>query len=545
MSSSAVGRASVHRSDANPWITLGIWDIYFFVKFFLYFGNFIGFHFFANAAFAIFLALPLKRPQWHRMRRLMSVPLAISLLYYDMWLPPITRLWSHASDIGGFDSEYLVELASRFFNPWATAGIVLLCAAYFLVRTKLRMTTFVIIGMLATQIPWVGLRISSGTTDFFASIRSQSGSTSNPTSLSDTPPQDSDLNQVLESFYASESQRSVAFATPKAGDPPFDILVLQICSLSWDDLDFVQERDHPLFAQFDIIFSNFNSATSYSGPAALRLLRSSAGHQRHVNLYAPIEPRFQTFENLRTVGFDPHWAMNHDGRYGNFLSEIRNSGGLKGAGFNNKNASAYLKSFDGSAILDDYSVLSQWWDHRLKDSSPRVAFFYNTITLHDGNRVTGRGRESLESYRPRLHKLLADFAKFFALVEKSGRKAVVVFVPEHGASIRGDKGQIAGMRDYPSFTIGHVPVGVKFVGKPHQDQAPAYRIANQSSYQAISKLLSELIQHNPFMDGGVDLRAIERALPVTGFVAENSDTVVVRYGQRYYMQEKGNAWVEY
>ncbi len=33
--------------------------------------------------------------------------------------------------------------------------------------------------------------------------------------------------------------------------------------------------DHPLWKHFDIVFKNFNSATSYSGPAAVRLLRAS------------------------------------------------------------------------------------------------------------------------------------------------------------------------------------------------------------------------------------------------------------------------------
>jgi hypothetical protein len=140
---------------------------------------------------------------------------------------------------------------------------------------------------------------------------------------------------------------------------------------------------------------------------------------------------------------------------------------------------------------------------------------------------------------------LSDISKFISLVNASERRAVVVFIPEHGASIRGDKVQIAGMRDYPSFSIGHVPVGVKFIGRPHQLQTPPYLVSNPSSYLAVSKLLSELIRHNPFVDASVDLQEIERTLPVTGFVAENSGTVVMRYGKRYYMQTEGASWIEY
>lgn len=545
MTASVVGSAQAHRARTNPWVTLGLWDLYFFGKFFLFFGNFIGFHFFENLAFAAFLALPLTHEAWNRARRLLAIPVAIGLFYYDTWLPPASRLWSAATEISDFDSEYLLELAGRFVNLWVIAGLVLLYAAYMLVRQKLRMTTFVLLGMAATQIPWIGDQTSGGTTDFLALTKSNSGVSANAAAWAESPPKDSDLNQVLESFYATEAQRSVAFTAPKADDPPFDILVLQICSLSWDDLDFVKEREHPLFGQFDLVFNNFSSATSYSGPAVLRLLRSSAGHQRHVNLYEPIDPRAQTFENLRAVGFSPHWAMNHDGRYGNFLTEIRTSGGLNGSGFNNKNALPYLKSFDGSAILDDYSVLSQWWEQRLKAASPRVALFYNTISLHDGNRLAERNRESLAPYHLRLQKLLADISKFFALIEKSDRKVVVVFIPEHGASIRGDKVQIAGMREYPSFSIGHVPVGVKFIGQTQQPKPPPYVFTQPSSYLAVSKLISEMINHNPFVDNGFDPRETERTLPVTGYVAENSDAIVMRYGARYYLQSRKSSWTEY
>ncbi|MCR3986170.1 cellulose biosynthesis protein BcsG [Aeromonas caviae] len=42
--------------------------------------------------------------------------------------------------------------------------------------------------------------------------------------------------------------------------------------------------DHPLWKHFDIVFKNFNSATSYSGPAAVRLLRASVSiHQDGVD----------------------------------------------------------------------------------------------------------------------------------------------------------------------------------------------------------------------------------------------------------------------
>lgn len=42
-----------------------------------------------------------------------------------------------------------------------------------------------------------------------------------------------------------------------------------------------------------------------------------------------------------------------------------------------------------------------------------VALYYNTVSLHDGNRIEGvASRSSLDTYKPRLSKLLADFDQF-------------------------------------------------------------------------------------------------------------------------------------
>ena len=46
-------------------------------------------------------------------------------------------------------------------------------------------------------------------------------------------------------------------------------------------------------------------------------------------------------------------------------------------------------------------------------------------------------------------------------LDKAGRKAVVVVVPEHGAALRGDRMQIAGLREFATPSVTTVPVIVK------------------------------------------------------------------------------------
>src|SRR5690606_11436982 len=131
-------------------------------------------------------------------------------------------------------------------------------------------------------------------------------------------------------------------------------------------------------------------------------------------------------------------------------------------------APVHMQNFDGSPIYNDYALLSQWWKKHAAEAAPGgapAALYYNTISLHDGNRVPGMAsRSSLDTYKPRLVQLLADFDHFIDDLEKSGRPVALVLVPEHGAALRGDKMQISGMREIPSPRITLVPTAVKLIG---------------------------------------------------------------------------------
>src|SRR5207248_1745854 len=92
-----------------------------------------------------------------------------------------------------------------------------------------------------------------------------------------------DPQKYLESFYGAESERVVLFKKPSG--PPFDIVIVHVCSMSWADLKEVGLDKDDFFKQFDYSFTNFNSVSSYSNPAVMRLLRSNCGQQTHADLY--------------------------------------------------------------------------------------------------------------------------------------------------------------------------------------------------------------------------------------------------------------------
>lgn len=171
---------------------------------------------------------------------------------------------------------------------------------------------------------------------------------------------------------------------------------------------------HPLWSHFDIEFKNFNSATSYSGPAAIRLLRASCGQTSHTNLYQPANNDCYLFDNLSKLGFTQHLMMGHNGQFGGFLKEVRENGGMQSELMDQTNLPVILLGFDGSPVYDDTAVLNRWLDvtEKIKTAVvPRstTRFHCMTATIIRGSakqRITKRGRRnSLMNWTPSLLNL--------------------------------------------------------------------------------------------------------------------------------------------
>jgi cellulose synthase operon protein YhjU len=525
---------------------MGLWSYYFFLKFFLFAGKFIGFHFWPNLAFAIFVALPVRHVVLRLSKQVIAIPAGIALLYYDSWLPPFSRALQQAGEIERFSAQYLVELAGRFINPKVVAVLALMLVLHLLLSRKLRMSTFAFIAILI--MPWwfsltsLSLRVAPAPQASSAAV--DKGST--PMEIGG-PANDARLDQALSDFYSKESTRKVDFPSTAGSQAPFDIIFIHICSLAWDDLAYIDQRDNPLIRRFDVLFNNFDSAASYSGPAAIRLLRAPCGQEPHADLYKPAPPGCTLFDDLQNAGFTANWAMNHDGHFGGFISDVRDRGGMPATFTEDKGADISLRAFDGTPIYDDYSILSRWFEHRKTEAAPEVALYYNTITLHDGNTKPGVNLGNPhDSYATRFKKFASDIGRFMDLLQSSGRRAVVVFVPEHGANVRGDRMQISGLREIPSPAVALIPVGIKLIGFPPGTGLQGQKQINApSSFLALSQLLANFMARDPFTMATPDLGDYVHDLPQTDFVAENEATVVMRWGSGYKLRNPDKTWSDY
>ncbi|EMB4112124.1 cellulose biosynthesis protein BcsG [Serratia nevei] len=533
------------------WRGLGGWNLYFLAKFALLWFGYLNFHALPNLVFMAFLLMPIPSPRLHRWRHYLAIPIGIALFYHDTWLPGINSILSQGSQLAGFSAQYLLELINRFINWQMVGAAFVLLIAYLFVAQWVRVTVFTVAALVWLNIvniagPAVSLLPATSTA---SAGGANTPATSAPTAgdaapAGSLPPTSANLTAYLNQFYEREKGRATAFpATLPADAQPFDLLVINICSLAWADMEAANLQNHPLWSKMDIMFDSFNSATAYSGPAAIRLLRASCGQLSHHDLYQPVNQQCYLFDNLAKLGFKEQLMLDHSGVFGNFLKELREQGDMQAPLMSQAGIGNELTSFDGEPIYNDLELLTRWLDQQQKAGDGRTATFFNVIPLHDGNRFVGSSKSA--DYQPRAQKLFDQLNTFLDQLEKSGRKVVVVIVPEHGAALVGDKMQMSGLRDIPSPNITHTPVGIKLIGMKAPHQGSPLQIKTPSSYLALSELVSRLVDGKVFSESSVDWQALTQGLPQTPVISENDNAIVMQYQGKPYIRLNGGDWVPY
>ncbi|AYY97006.1 cellulose biosynthesis protein BcsG [Burkholderia multivorans] len=513
------------------------WNLYFILKFALFATGHLQPMWAANLVFALALAAsaPLRSRVARIVRQIAAVAIAVPLLARELHAPPLARLAEAAREVATFRADYWLEILPRLLPPMLLLTVAGVLIVYFVVNRWLRVATFVIAALIAMPLWQAG----SGWATRVAQATTAQGGTATAARAG----QPEDYNAALATFRAQESQRQVAFGH-LGSDPAaqFDVIVVHVCSLSWDDLDAAKLRNHPMLSRFDYLFTNFSTAASYSGPAAIRVLRASCGQEAHADLYKPAPQQCHLFAQLASAGYTVQSLLNHDGHFDNFLQVIRDNIGVPGAPLvSNEAAPVAMHAFDGSAIKDDYATLANWYAQRASVAGP-VALYYNTISLHDGNRVVGSALTSIDSYPQRAAKLMSDVDRLADLIAQSGRRAVIVFVPEHGAALRGDRNQVAGLREIPTPRIVHGPVGVRLVGFAG-DHGTTTVIDQPTSFLALAQLLSNLVSNSPFKPG-VTLAQYAADLPRTRMVGENEGTVTMQTAAGYAVKTPDGVWID-
>ena len=544
---------SLFSSSFWNWLGLGSWNLYFLCKLALLWGGYLNFHPLANLVFAAFLLFPLSSPGLRRARAWIALPAGIGLFYHDTWLPGFESIASQGGYIFSFSADYLLELFGRFIN-WEMVGIgfVMLTAYLFLVQW-LRFTPWVMASLLwlwlsplLVNVMPEGKVMTARRTVQPAKepVDDEPGLVEAGQQLEQSaPPTTANLDAYLNNFYLAERGRETRFPQQlPARATPFDVLIINICSLAWSDVEASGLQQHPVWRHFDLMFDSFNSATSYSGPASIRLLRASCGQPSHQDLYLPAPKQCLLLDNLVQLGFEKQVAMDHSGAFGNYLKELKALVSLETEPMSREGLPNDLMSFDGESIYRDDALFARWLKARGESQAVRNATFFNLISLHDGNRYAKNRQPA--PYKARLRTLLDQLDHFLSELERSGRKVMVVVVPEHGAALTGDRMQMSGLRDIPSPAITRIPVGVAFIGTQASHE-PTRHIPGESSYLAISELVAKTLASDLFGTPTIDWNGLINNLPKTPMVSENQGTVVVHYQDDYQIKLGQGDWVPY
>lgn len=503
---------------------MGLWSFYFLAKLYLYYKGFIHWDILLNLFFALFIIMPMPKifkpyraPAFFR--SFLSIVLGLLLLWHDSWLPPPLGAVMFLKQQGIPSKEYIYSFLFGYYNQQVVMVGALILFAVFILNKFITLTPFIII--LLIVVPLKGFGQSHG----------------------------KEIEDYLNDFYDSESARVIRFKKPKTGAPDFDIVILHVCSLSWDDLKGSGMENTPFFKQFNYLFTNFNTATAYSGPAVIRLLQANCGQSRHDNIYTNGRNECYLLDALDKQGFETYLALNHDGVYGDFAKEVKRYGHLNKAPISPTNIPVQQHMFDDSLVYDDYLILERWWAIRQRATSRAAALYYNTVTLHDGVHWEGEAnwwkRDRKEQYKERITKLFADITKFFHLLAASKRNIVVVFVPEHGMALHPSVLQAQGLRDIPLPKITLVPVGIKFIGEKYKDiYVKPQIISKPTSYLSISSQLAAFAEQSPFKSEGYNSRRYLDSIPITDYVAENQGGIqIVKMGDDYYFYGKEKKWI--
>lgn len=530
---------------------LGLWNVYFILKFALAHYEYLTLNLLYNGLLLLFILLPISNRALHLLRTVLALCGAIALVYSESWLPGPESIFSNAQNIAGFSVMYIAQLAIDFINvkmvAWAAVALLL----YGLVKNWVRLSVFTVgyFLFLVFQPYYVSWKTQPVTQ---APVEVAQTQTDEKEMLQQAAPADPSAitSETIEKWYTAfidyEKDRRAEFPQGlSANDTPFEIILMNICSLSNDDLIAADLMNHPVMSQFNIRFDHFNSATSYSGPATLRLLNAVCGQVDHDTLYDGRRPECEIMNRLDQLGYRQHLYLDHQGQYDNYLQTLRDKAGLMAPLESTGKYPLLYMAFDDEEIANDLSVMRDWMRKTAQDkSSNRHVTLFNFISLHDGNRLPRHGR--WEEFKPRAVRFLNDLQTFMKELERSGRKVMLVVVPEHGAAVRGDRIQAPRLRDIPSMRITEVPLMVKFFGIKDLPQEPIH-VTGNTSYLAMSTLIGRVLASNYFgADGGsVPLEDLVRDLPETNPVSENGQSVVLTYRGNDYIRQKGGEWRPY
>jgi cellulose synthase operon protein YhjU len=501
---------------------MGLWASYFVAAALLHHLGAIRLEPVPNLALAVLLAVPLPRAAaasraWRLARHALASGAAAALLWRESWLPAPARAARLLAETGGgISPAYALRVLGGAVGLAGAAAVLAAVAACVLLARRAVLAPLAFAAILS--VPLLG------------ADRDGAG-----------------LEGELGRFFDAEARRSVRFPARAAGGD-LDVVLLHVCSMSWDDLSASGLDGSPFLRRFDLVLGAFNTVSSYTNPSAIRLLRAGCGQPRHAELYREAGPDCYLLDALRRAGYRTWTAIDNDAPSYRFVEDA--------AAFGHADAPLPLAGlpvrqvdFDGTPIHDDGALLARWLEARERSGARRAALYADLTTMHGGARPAGdegwwrRARTDL--YREAGERLFANLDGFLEALRATGRRTLVVLVAEHGMALRGSSLQPPDLREIPLPAITTVPVALKLVG-PGLPPAPGRQVTvgKPTSYLAIAHLVAAALDAPAFRPEALFTDDALAAIPETRFVAENEGATVLRAGGELFWRRGAGDFVE-
>ena len=138
------------------WNGLGLFNVYFVMKFVLATLGYLNLDFLYNALLMAALLVPVHGRALCVTRQCVGWVAAIALVYAESWLPGIESILANKNAIAGFSATYVVQLVWDFINLQMVGWGLLAVLVYYLARPLVRVTVFTVgYFLFMVAMPWI------------------------------------------------------------------------------------------------------------------------------------------------------------------------------------------------------------------------------------------------------------------------------------------------------------------------------------------------------------------------------------------------------
>lgn len=460
-----------------------------------------------------------------------------SLFYKDSYLPSIEQILNQKSNLKDFSLDYIIEFVREFINVWMLIALPIAVVAVKLSKIYIRTASLVYI--LIVSVNFINPDILKQLSDSDEIIVAKSGDFIEKKDISNDGIDmqrgnftQTNLNSYFDFFFQNEKKRKLVIKAPQNEDyQGFNIVFLDVDSLSNEDLTHSMADAHPAMRRFDIYLTNFYTATTNEKEHSLRLLNSLCGQKtREELLNGTPNDTCLLFKQLSFIGYTPQYLFSDEDEAKEYVPFLNSHSFL---GIKDIN---YAIGPDFMSVSDkDLSIFKKYIYDLQRNPAQTVTY----IKYSGLNRT-----ENITNYNIKLMKFMAELDTFMDDLEKSPRMTLLVMLPSHGSAFRSDKTQLSGNLSIPSMRLCLGSAMIKLIA--HKSRLVPVNTQDNLSYMALAHLIKRIIDKQSFNeDNIISVEALTEDLQRSAALGENRDASYMIFRNRQFYKKNGSIWNEY